>query len=162
MGCRRVPLSLILLAIALLATAALAASCGGTSSSAGQATSPAAPASTSPASTTPLAAEDAQAVRDLALAYWAAYNAYDPEKAISYLDESYRPAQEKIVRDDIGRIKTFGVKLGVSEKSAPVLIGPDQAEMYLNMKTPTGTRTLWMKFALRGDAWTITYVEEVK
>jgi len=162
MGCRRVPVPRILLAIALLATAALAASCGGTSSSAGQATSPATPASTSPASTTPLGAEDAQAVRDLALAYWAAYNAYDPEKAISYLDESYRPAQEKIVRDDIGRIKTFGVKLGVSEKSAPVLIGPEQAEMYLNMKTPTGTRTLWMKFARRGDAWTITYVEEVK
>ena len=162
MGCRRVPVPRILLAIALLATAALAASCGGTSSSDQQSSSSPTPASSSAGSTTPLAAEDAQAVRDLALAYWAAYNAYDPEKAISYLDESYRPAQEKIVRDDIGRIKTFGVKLGVSEKSAPVLIGPDQTEMYLNMKTPTGTRTLWMKFARRGDAWTITYVEEVK
>lgn len=162
MGCRRVPLPRILLAMALLSSAALVASCGGTGSSSQPANSPPTPATSSAATTTPLAAEDAQTVRDLAAAYWAAYNDYDPEKAISYLDEGYRPSQEKVVRDEIGRIKTFGVQLGVSEKSAPVLIGPDQAEMYLNMKTPTGTRTLWMKFARRGDAWTITYVEEVK
>lgn len=162
MGCRRMTLQRVLLALVLTAAAALVASCGGTTSSTGQASSPAAPASSSAGSATPVSAEDAQAVRDLAAAYWAAYNAYDPEKAISYLDEGYRPSQEKVVRDEIGRIKTFGVQLGVSEKSAPVLIGPDQAEMYLNMKTPTGTRTLWMKFAPRGDTWTITYVEEVK
>ena len=162
MGCRRVPLPLIVLTIVLLASAALAASCGGTSSSDQQASSLPTSASPSAASTTPLAAEDAQAVRDLAVAYWAAYNDYDPEKAISYLDEGYRPSQEKVIRDEIGRIKTFGVQLGVSEKSAPVLIGPDEAEMYLDMKTPTGTRTLWMKFERRGDAWTITYVEEVE
>jgi hypothetical protein len=161
MGCRRVPLPQVLLVITLLATAAFVASCGGTSSSAGQTGAPAASASSSAGSATPLMAADAQAVRDLAVAYWAAYNAYDPEKAISYLDESYRPSQAKVVRDEIGRIKTFGVQLGVSEKSAPVLIGPDQAEMYLNMKTPTGTRTLWMKFSSRGGTWTITFVEEV-
>ena len=61
-----------------------------------------------------------------------------------------------------GRIKTFGVTLGMSEKTAPVLIGPDQAEMYLNMKEPVGTRTIWMKFSRRGDGWTITYSEEVQ
>ena len=44
----------------------------------------------------------------------------------------------------------------------PALIGPDRAEIYLNMKVPVGTRTIWMKFARHGDAWTITYSEEVQ
>ena len=87
---------------------------------------------------------------------------YDPEKAISYLDESVGPDKEKSVRDEIGRIKTFGVQLGVTEKSAPVLTAPGQAEMYLSMKTPTGTRTVFMKVAQRGDHWAVTYMEEVK
>ncbi len=162
MGRRRVPLKTILVVIVLVAAAALLASCGGTSSSGGQATSSAAPSSSASANATPISATDAQAVRDLATAYWAAYNAYDAEKTLSYLDTAYRPSQDKIIRSEIGQLKTFGVKLGVSEKSAPVLTAPGQAEMYLTMKTPTGTRTMLMKFAGSGDAWTITYAEEVK
>ena len=162
MARRRAFLQPIWVAIALLAAALLVASCGGTSPPAEQTVAPATPAATTAGSATPISAEDAQAVSDLAFRFWAAYNAYDPEKAISYLDEGYRPAKEKVVRDEIGRIKTFGVQLGMSEKTAPVLTAPGAAEMYLNMKTPTGTRTVGMKFARRGDAWAITYSEEVK
>jgi hypothetical protein len=158
MGCLRVPLPRILIAIALLATAALVASCGGTSSSG----EPATPGSSASAITTPISTEDAAAVRALAVDYWAAYNAYDPEKVIAYLDESVGPAKEKSIRSEIGQIKTFGVQLGVSEKSAPVLIAPGQAEMYLSMKTPTGTRTVLMKAKRSGDHWAVTYMEEVK
>ena len=46
------------------------------------------PCRRSSASTTPIPAADAKAVRDVALGYWAAYNAYDPEKTLSYLDEA--------------------------------------------------------------------------
>ena len=161
--------------IVLLAAVALIASCGtspptattvasttSTAATAASTTSPAESTSTAPATTVAISAEDAQAVRDLAFIFWEAYNTYDPDKAISYLDESYRPAKEQVIRDEIRRIKTFGVKLGMSEKTAPVLIGPDQAEMYLNMKEPVGTRTIWMKFDRRGDGWTITYSEEVQ
>ena len=162
MGRRRLPLQRTLVAIALLAAAALVASCGGTSSSGEQATSTPTPVSGASASTMPISAADATAVRALAADYWAAYNAYDPEKAISYLDESVGPAKEESIRDEIGRIKTFGVQLGVSEKSAPVLTAPGQVEMYLSMKTPTGTRTVFMKVAQRGDHWAVTYMEEVK
>ena len=162
MECRRVLLLRTLVAIALLATAALVASCGGTSSSGEQTTSTPTPVSSASASTTPISAEDAKAVRALAVDYWAAYNAYDADKEVSYLDESIGAAKEKSVRDEVGRIKTFGVQLGVSEKSAPVLTAPGQAEMYLNVKEPTGTRTVLMKVARRGDAWAITYVEEVQ
>ena len=162
MECRRVLLLRTLVAIALLATAALVASCGGTSSSGEQTTSTPTPVSSASASTTPISAEDAKAVRALAVDYWAAYNAYDADKVVSYLDESIGAAKEKSVRDEIGRIKTFGVQLGVSEKSAPVLTMPGQAEMYVTIKEPTGTRTVSMKLARRGDVWAITSVDEVK
>ena len=151
----RFALQLVLVAIALMAAGALVAACGGTDS-------PATPDSGSSASTTPMPAADATAVRDVALGYWAAYNAYDPEKTLSYLDEGYRASQEKTIRNEIGQIKNFGVELGVNEKSPPVLTAPGQAEMYLTMKTPTGTRTVLMKFTLQGDVWAITFAEEVE
>lgn len=153
--------------IVLVAATALSASCGTptptVTTGVASTTSTAGPTSTTPGvTTTAISAEDAQAVRDLAFIFWEAYNAYEPDRAVSYLDESYRAAKEKVVRDEIRRIKTFGVKLGMSEKTPPVLIGPDQAEMYLNMKEPVGTRTIWMKFSRRGDGWTIMYSEEVQ
>ncbi len=154
----RFPLQVVLVAIVVAAAGALVAACGGTDSPATTAT----PDSGSSASTTPMPAADATAVRDVALGYWAAYNAYDAEKTLSYLDEGYRASQEKTIRNEIGQIKNFGVELGVNEKSPPVLTAPDQAEMYLTMKTPTGTRTVLMKFTLQGDVWAITFAEEVE
>jgi hypothetical protein len=182
----------IAVAVALLAGASLLASCGSegsstqqtssspstvapstseataattTTSAAGSAATTTAPSSVTSDTSAPgaaISAEDAQAIRDLAFKFWAAYNAYDPDTAVSYLDESYRTAKEQTIRDEIGRIKSFGVQLGMSEKTAPTLTGTDQAEMSLNMKEPIGTRTILMKFAKQGDAWIITYSEEAK
>jgi hypothetical protein len=140
--------------------AALVAACGGTTSSE-QTTPPATPASGASAST-PISAADATAVRDVVLAYWAAYNAYDAEKTLSYLEEGYRSSEGEAIRGEIGQIKTFGVKLGVSEKSAPVLTASDQAQMDLTLKEPTGTRTILMKLTRNGDVWVISDVSEVK
>ncbi len=125
-------------------------------------TAPASPGSTAPSAAGAISDADAQAVRELVTAYWEAYNAYDADRAVSYLDESYRPAKEELVRQEIGRIKAFSVTLGISEKTPPVLNGPDEAEIHLNMKEPIGTREIAMKFIRHGDAWTITYSEEVK
>jgi hypothetical protein len=159
----------VVLLVTLSAVAAAAcggSDAGGTGASA-QATAPAAasgtssPAASTAASATPMAEADAQAVRDLMTAYWTAYNAYDAEKALSYLEEGYRASQDKTVRSEIGQIKTFGVKLGVKEKSAPVLTGTDQSEMHIDMKTPTGGRELIMKFTRVGGTWMITDVEEI-
>lgn len=156
--------------VLLLATVVVltAAACGGSGAageagSSSQAATPVAAsgASSAAASAAPMAAADAKAVRDLMTAYWIAYNAYDADKALSYLEESYRASQDETVRGEIGQIKTFGVKLGVKEKSAPALTGTDQSEMYIDMKTPTGGRVLIMRFARAGGTWTITDVEEV-
>ncbi|MHB8869136.1 MAG: hypothetical protein ACYC6T_04635 [Thermoleophilia bacterium] len=124
--------------------------------------STASPTSTAPSAAGAISDADAQAVRELVTAYWEAYNAYDANRAVSYLDESYRPVKEALVRQEIGRIKAFSVTLGISEKTPPVLNGPDEAEIHLNMKEPIGTREIAMKFARHGDTWTITYSEEVK
>ena len=156
---RRLYLFTALVAVVLLAAAALLSACGG---SGGSAASPIAAVASAAASTSPLATSDTQAVRDLANAYWTAYNAYDADKALSYLEKSYGASQDKTVRSEIGQIKTFGVKLGVKEKSAPVLNGADTAQMFLTMSTPTGKRLMLMKFKRVGGAWTITYVQEVK
>ena len=167
MTCQRMRSWPVFLAVLVAAVTPVVAACGG-SGGAG-ASQPAAEASRVPgessspgSSALPLAAADAQAVRDLMKAYWAAYNAYDADKALSCLEESYRAAEDDAVRGEIRQIKTFGVKLGVTERSAPVTTGDDRAEMYVDMKEPTGERVLVMRFARAAGVWRITLVEEVE
>jgi hypothetical protein len=149
----------VMLAVLLSALAG----CGsGSSSSGSPAGTPAASASPSAAySGAPISEAEAQAVRDRALGYWAAYNAYDADKAIAYLADTIKSAKAEVIRSEVGRIKTFGVQLGVSQKTPPELIGQDEAQMYLKMKTPTGMRTVLMKFAKQGGVWMVTYSEEI-
>ncbi len=125
---------------------------------------PAATATPAPTPTTtpiPISDVDAQALRDLTFSYWEAFNAYDADRTLSYLDVDYRLERESQVREDIGRIRTFRVKLGVTEKTPPVMTGPDKAEMYLEMKEPIGTRTIRMAFLRTDGVWSITYAQEV-
>jgi hypothetical protein len=107
-------------------------------------------------------AADAEVLRQLAFAYWEAFNAYDADKALSYLEDAYRAERESEIRSDIGQIRMFRVKLGVSEESPPQVAGPDDWEMFLNMKEPIGTRRIRMAFTSVGGEWKITYAEEVK
>jgi hypothetical protein len=153
------------LALAVLAVAAslVAAACGALTKSAGEsvAASPT-PAVSPPWSGRPMSAAEQEAVRRVLTVYWAAYNDYDAERAIACLDESYRPAKEPVIRGEIRRLRTFSVTLGVREKSPPILIGPDEAEVFLSMSTPTGPRTVQMRFVRRDDTWAISYSEEVR
>jgi hypothetical protein len=119
---------------------------------------PAAPSP--PANATRLSAQDETAVRQLAMAYWQAYNAYDADAALACLEPAYRAKREAPVRDEIGQIKTFGVKFGISEKSAPVALGPDTAEMYVSLSEPLGTRLIRMDFVRTSGGWLITFAEE--
>ena len=108
------------------------------------------------------ASSDTDTLRKLALAYWEAFNAYDVEWVLSHLEATYRAEREGQIRTDIGRIKTFGVKLGVSEASPPQANGDGQWEMYLNMKEPLGIRRIRMAFRQAEGDWKITYSQEVK
>ncbi|MDP3062752.1 MAG: hypothetical protein Q8O40_06025 [Chloroflexota bacterium] len=134
----------------------------------------AAPSPTATLTPTPTAAATAAAIaqasatdepdtlRKLTFAYWEAFNAYDVERVLAYLEAAYRAEREGQIRTDIGRIKTFGVKLGVSEASPPQASGDGQWEMYLNMKEPLGTRRIRMAFRQAEGDWTITYSQEVQ
>ena len=100
-------------------------------------------------------------LRQLAFDYWAAFNDYDDDIVVAYLEDGYRQEREEQIRTDIGRIKFFRVTLGVEEQSPPAMIDPDLWEMYIKMKEPTGTRTIRMEFQLVGGTWKISYSEEV-
>lgn len=118
----------------------------------------------SPAGTvTPVTAQQAtwDTLRQLTFAYWDALNSYDTEKTVSYLEENYRQKHRGEVENGINRMKMFGVKLGVSEESPPELKGANEAEMYLALKDPLGTRRILMRFASVEGVWQITFAEEV-
>ena len=106
--------------------------------------------------------QEADTLRKLAFAYWEAFNAYDADMALGYLEEDYRQQQDSAVRDDIGMIKLFSVKLGVSEETPPQVVGNDEWEMYLTMKEPLGTRRIRMAFQKVEGEWKITFAEEAK
>ncbi len=175
----RARLGVIVLSAAVALPALLAASCGSTAApgsglggtqaisptSTGTAAADGSGPEPTPATTTTYTAiseADVESVRAVVSAFWAAYNAYDPETAVSFLHATYRASKEPIIRSEIRRIKTFGVQLGVTEKSTPILLGPDEAEMYLNLKEPLGTRTILTRLLRHGDTWVIVYSEEAK
>ncbi len=106
--------------------------------------------------------QEADALRKLAFAYWEAFNAYDADKALGYLEEDYRQQQDSAVRDDIGMIELFSVKLGMSEETPPQVAGNDEWEMYLTMKEPLGTRRIRMAFRKVAGDWKIIFAEEAK
>ena len=134
------------------------------------ATPPVTPASTATPSPTPAPAlsapsgttDETETLRQLVFDYWDALNSYDVEKVLSYLEENYRSDRESTIRSDMGQLKTFGVKLEVSELTPPQMSGPDEGEMFLMMKEPLGIRRIRMAW-VRGDGeWKITYSQEVE
>jgi hypothetical protein len=110
----------------------------------------------------PLDPQEADALRELAFAYWEAFNAYDADKALGYLEEEYRQQRDEEIRGEIGSIKLFGIKLGVSEKTPPSIVSNDEREMYLTMKEPLGERRIRMAFREVKGEWRIIFAEEAK
>ena len=113
-----------------------------------------------PATGPALDSREADALRQLAFAYWEAFNAYDADRTLGYLEESYRQKQEDEIRNEIGLIELFGVQLEVSEKSPPQVVSEDEREMYLDLKEPLGTRKIRMAFRRKEGEWKIIFAEE--
>ena len=106
--------------------------------------------------------QEAVALRQLAFAYWEAFNSYDADRALGYLEEDYRQQRDEEVRGEIQRIKRFRVKLGLSEETAPWVVSDDEREMYLTMKEPLGKRRIRMTFREVAGEWRIIFAEEAK
>ena len=104
--------------------------------------------------------EEAEALRQLAYAYWDAFNSYDAVRALGYLEEDYRQQRDEAVREEIAMIQLFGVRLGVTEHTPPHVISDDEREMHMNMKEPLGTRRVRMAFRELDGEWKIIFAEE--
>ena len=120
---------------------------------------------------TPVPVDDPTPTSDAALAdtfrqmtfdYWEAFNAYDADRVLEFLEEGYGREREEKIRGDIGRLKLFSVQLGVTEESPPSIVDEDEWEMYLTMKEPLGTRRIRMAFREVDGEWKITFSEEVE
>ena len=111
---------------------------------------------------TPNAEEQADTFRQMTFDYWEAFNAYDADRVLGFLEEGYGREREEKIRGDIGRLKLFSVQLGVTEESPPSMVDEDEWEMYLTMKEPLGTRRIRMAFREVGGEWKIVFSEEVK
>ena len=108
------------------------------------------------------AEEEADTFRQMTFDYWEAFNAYDADRVLGFLEEGYGREREEKIRGDIGRLKLFSVQLGVTEEGPPSMVDEDEWEMYLTMKEPLGTRRIRMAFREVGGEWKITFSEEVK
>ena len=107
-------------------------------------------------------AAQADTFRQMTFDYWEAFNAYDADRVLGFLEEGYGREREEKIRGDIGRLKLFSVQLGVTEESPPSIVDEDEWEMYLTMKEPLGTRRIRMAFREVDGEWKITFSEEVK
>ena len=59
-------------------------------------------------------------IRDLGLAYWDAFNSYDLDRLLSYLEPVYVELRRDILAQELGQMRSFNVKLGVT-----VLVDPE-------------------------------------
>lgn len=105
---------------------------------------------------------DGAVLRDLAFEYWKAFNEYDVDRVLAFLQPAYRAEREEQVREDIGRLEQFSVELGVSEHLPPHVGESGQWEMFLVMETPIDVRRLRMQYQKDRDRWWITHAEEVE
>lgn len=102
-------------------------------------------------------AADIAAIRAIIVAYWEAFNDWDADRALSMLEPAYRAAEDPLIRRDIDRMERFGVRLEVSEESAPTLDADGDYETYVTMVTPIDTRRLRMVFRRIDGAWWIVF-----
>ena len=107
-------------------------------------------------------AAEVEALRELAFQYWDAFNEYDVDSVLAFLEPTYRAQREEQIREDIASLEQFSVELGVTEHLPPHEADSGQWEMYLVMETPVDIRRLRMEYLKYGDRWWITYAEEVE
>ena len=122
------------------------------------------PATPESATPTPLVEnpQDVATIKQMIKEYWEALNDYDVDRAILMLEKSYRAAEEELIRGDIGRMKLFRVKLGMSEETPLALNDDGDYETYLNAKTPIDTRRVFMVFRKIDRQWWIVFSGEVE
>ncbi|MDA0265114.1 MAG: hypothetical protein O2803_13335 [Chloroflexi bacterium] len=107
-------------------------------------------------------AESPARFRQMAFDYWDAFNRYDVDAVLAFYEPTRGLEEEKILRRDIGLLKTFGATLLVGEKVPAFRNSRGEWEMLLLMQEPTGLRTIHMAWAAFDGQWLLIDASEVK
>ena len=95
-------------------------------------------------------------------AYWEAINAYELEKALGFLEESYRLQEEEELTENIELMKTFAIKLTVTEENPPEVVDDETREMYWTVKNPLNVLRIHMIFQQVEGEWMIMSAEQLQ
>ena len=79
-------------------------------------TTPTEEAETPPATITP---EDIEAARQVVFAYWEAFNSYDLEGVLAFLEESWREERTESIASEISQMEMADMTMGVEEEAEP-------------------------------------------
>ena len=115
------------------------------------------PATTQPPTT--FTQEDIDDAKQVVFEYWDAFNNYDAEGALAYLEESYRPERAESIKSDIGRMQSFGAKLGVEEESEPTITSEGEVEIKIKLSTPLGAKHVTYHLVKVNGEWKICLSE---
>lgn len=105
----------------------------------------------------PTVSEDEEAARQVVFAYWEAFNNYDVEGVLSYLEESYRLEREEGITSEIDQMQAVGVKLGVEEEAEPTTTpeGKVEIKMLIDVPMPMPDRHVTYQLEKINDEWKI-------
>jgi hypothetical protein len=125
------------------------------------------PEATPPAATTEggITEEDIEAARQAVFAYREAFNNYDVEGALAFLEESHRADREDGIRSDIGQMKAYGIKLGVEEEAEPTITDDGMVAIYIKLDVPVfgqkDRHVIYYLMEIEGE-WKICVSEDVE
>ena len=108
--------------------------------------------------------EDVEAARQVVFAYREAFNNYDVEGTLAFLEESLRAEREEAIRSDISQMKSYGIKLGVEEEAEPTVTDDGMVAIYIMLDVPVfgqkDRHVIYYLMEIEGE-WKICSYEDV-
>ena len=104
--------------------------------------------------------EDVEAARQVVFAYLEAFNNYDVDGVLAFLEESWRQEREESITSEIGQMESFGVKLGVEEEAESVITPDEKVEIKIKLTTPIGAKHVTYQLVKIDGEWKICLAVE--
>ena len=109
-------------------------------------------------------AEDIEAARQVVFAYWEAFNSYDLEGVLAFLEESWREERTESIASEISQMEMADMTMGVEEEAEPeVTDGTIAIKMFIDIPVifmPDRHYIYYLK-NIEGE-WKIYLAEEVE
>ena len=109
-----------------------------------------------------VAPQEAEAIMQLFTEFWKAYNDYDADKALGFMVDEMRQAEEEDTRANIGLLETFAAKMEATEEGPLQQLENGDAQVYLKLMTPLGERRARMTFRKVDGEWMVASSEELQ